>query len=263
MLPLLHRLLPRLTTAERRILQQLAVFRSAAPVDHWQAEEEALHALVKQRLVQRDGQGGLLLLPALRRALYDEMLADLRARLHREAAQIRATHGEYTAGAYHLWRAGDENGAVQLWYLHQQQEVRRGQANAAYAIFREIERHRLKPRTRKALDLLQATLLQYQGNVKQGLAVLAAADWSDPSELAIQARLLEGRFQDELGYPDAALTSFAAGAATIGRLLDQLTNYHFRAGMAHIRQKENRAAWQALQRAEYAINALRGNLFEQ
>jgi hypothetical protein len=263
LLPLLHRLLPRLTPAERRIMQQLAVFRSAAPLDHWRAQDEQLRALIEQRLLQRDGQGGVFLLPALRRAIIEELSADLRTRLHREAAQIRAVRAEYTAAAYHLWQGGDETGAIQLWYPHRQREIERGQANAAYAIFGALERHRLKATQRKVLDLMRAELLQYQGKVKQGLALLEAEDWSDASELAVQARLLQGRFQDELGYPDAALATFAAGEATIQRLLDQLTNYHFRAGLVRLRQKEQPAAWRALQNAAYAIGALRGNLYEQ
>ncbi len=263
LLPLLHRLLPRLAPAERRILQQLAIFRSPAPLDHWATEDEPIRALIEQRLVQRDGHGGIFLLPALGRAIVEELSTDLRLRLHREAAQIRAVRGEQTAAAYHLWQGGDETGALQLWYPHRQQEIERGQANAAYAIFGNLERHRLKATQRKVLDLIRAELLQYQGNIKQGLALLEAEDWSDASELTIAARLLQGRYQDELGYPDAALTTFAAGEATIQRLLEKLTNYHFRAGMVQIRQKENRAAWQTLQRAEYAIASLRGNLYEQ
>lgn len=263
LLPLLHRLLPRLAAAERQLFQQLAIFRSAAPLDEWAAEQEQLQVLIEQRLVQRDGKGGIFLLPALRLAIYEDLSTDLRVRLHRQAAQIRAVRGEYTAAAYHLWQGGDESGAVQLWYPHRQQEIERGQASAAYAIFGDLARHRLKKTERNVLDLIRAELLQYQGNVKQGLALLEAEDWAERSELAIRAKLLQGRFQDELGYPHAALTTFAAGEATIQRLLDQLTNYHYRAGMVQLRQKENPAAWQALQRAEYAINALRGNLFEQ
>ncbi len=150
LLPLWLRLERRLPLAERQVLQALSVFRSPAPADAWLGDEEAADALaqlISRRLVQSDEQGGVTLLPALGEVVYAELPVETQEELHGQAAQIRAERGEYTAAAYHLYAAGQPDAAVELWYPQRAQEINRGQAGAALAIFSQISQRRLTTRS--------------------------------------------------------------------------------------------------------------------
>ena len=261
--PILNRLWTRLEAHERRILQQLAVFRSPAPADHWGEAEEAVAQLIQYRLIQPDGRGGISLVPALRMAIYQELTPELCERLHLEAANIRIERAAYTQTAYHYWRGGDENKAVEVWFAHREQEVVFGQATLAKAIFESISRRRLKPKQQKALDLIRAELNHLQGDAKRGLAALEESDWSGDAESSLRAKWLHGIFLDELGYPDAAIQTFRQGQATVHRLLSQLANFYYRAGIAHMRQHDKSSAWKEAYAAQYNALCLLGNLREQ
>ncbi|MEZ4683409.1 MAG: hypothetical protein R2932_55300 [Caldilineaceae bacterium] len=128
--PLIQRLWNRLGWAERRILQELSVFRSMAPAEHWATEAAAIKRLADQGLLHWHGPGAVALVSAFRTAIYQELLPEAREALHTLAADIRIDRAEYTAAAYHLCRAGDEKGAIQLWYVHMTQEIQRGQAGS-------------------------------------------------------------------------------------------------------------------------------------
>ena len=93
-----------------------------------------------------------------------------------EAAEVRATHGQYTAAAYHYWRSNRNAKAIQIWYPNRNGELLRGQADAAFAVFGKISQHGLSKSEGKALALIQAELYKLQGELTQGCALLEAQD---------------------------------------------------------------------------------------
>ena len=261
LLPVLNRVWRRLSSHERRLLQRLSVFRSFAPEDVWDAS--VLQSLVTLRLVDRDEQGGVALLPALREIVLSEVSTELHAELHQEAAMIRLERAEYTAAAYHLWKGDQENKAVQLWFPQRKHEILRGEGDAALLVFEGISRHRLGKQERKALDIVRAELHQLVGQFREGLAHLEKIDWHDQSEANIRVQLLRGDFQRALGYPEAALNSYAEGSRLAARILGQITRFHQRRGLLHLRQRELSQSWQEIRHAEYEIHLLRGFVQEE
>ncbi|MEZ4733379.1 MAG: tetratricopeptide repeat protein [Caldilineaceae bacterium] len=257
---LFYRLWQRLEAGERQLLQRLAVFRTPAPLDSWPQAQPYLQSIVERRLASLDGQGGIELLPVFRSHIDDELSADLREQLHLEAAEIRATHGQYTAAAYHYWCGNRNAKAVQVWYPHQSSELLRGQGDAAFAVFNKISQHGLSKSDGKALALIQAELYKLQGELAQGRAILEAQDWSKDSETTVRARTLHGQFLDALGFPDAAHQSYGEGLATATRLLGQLVTLHRQRSLLHVRQKEMQLAWREARLAECQIHNLRGVL---
>ncbi len=255
-----------LAPEERHFLQQIAVFRSPAPTDAFAAAEEVQANLVARHILQQDGLGAIALLPILRDLVYEDPLrlpAAVREQAHLSAAAIRAERGEYTAAAYHFFQSGEPAGAVQVWYPNRQQEIRRGQAAAALAIFEQLSLRRLPDAEAEALALIKAELYQLIGQTEQGLAELASVDWQRDSETAVQARLLQGTFLNALGYPDKALAKLEDGVAAIARLLEQLVRFRQQRAIVHIQQWQMQDAIQEVRLAQYTTEHLQGQIHEQ
>lgn len=261
--PLLHRLWPRLTTGERRLLQQLSVFRTVAPDDGWQDDELHLQSLRQRRLLSHDGRGGVQLLPALRTLIYNQLSPDLKQTLHQQAAAIRQLRGEYTAAAYHYSQAGEEAAAITLWYTQRASEVRRGQASAAMNIFRDMRTQHLTAPLRQALLEIRSELRLLNGEIASGLAELEAQDWGKVSESGVRLHALQGDFLETLGYPDAAVTTYQAGINVATRLLNQIVALHRRQGTVQIRQRELTQAWRAARLAQLETHHLVGVLHKE
>lgn len=265
--PILNRLWVRLEPAERRLLQQFSVFLHAAPVDQWRDSDNdsdgVMQQLVQFRLVQLDGQGGISVVSALRTVIYESLSAERREQLHLEASSICLVRAEYTRAAYHFWQGGDLNKAVEVWYAHRQREISHGQALLAQTIFEAISRRQLRPQQRKALDIIRAELLQLQGESQRGLAALESADWSQVTESSLRARWIQGIFLDELGYPERAIETFQQGQTTLRRLIHQLSDFHYRAGVSLMRQHDKHAARKEAFAAQFNSLRLLGNLHEQ
>ena len=155
---LLNRTWQRLDEDEQSLLNALSVFRRHSPSDAWQPERAALDRLIARNLVQVYGQGGVALLPALRKAVYNQLTLENRAAWHLVAAGIRAERGEHTAAAYHYLKAGKPEIAIWVWYNHREQEVDQGQASAALRLFEQIAPDRLREEDRARLVLLQNEL---------------------------------------------------------------------------------------------------------
>ncbi|MCB8954647.1 MAG: ATP-binding protein [Ardenticatenales bacterium] len=256
--PLFDRLWLRTSSAERRLLQSLAVFRAPAPSDAWGEQAAAWRSLRGRGLLLEDGWGGVMLWPALRELLYAELSAELRERLHTAAAGVRAARGEYTAAAYHLWQAGALKAAVQLWFPRREAEIQRGQGAAALAIFGEISARRLGKREQRALALLRAELYQLQGEAARGLAGLEGVDWPDGATLTVSARALQGAFLEALGQPDAALASYEAGMAAALGLLHRLALLREQRARLFVRQRQMPGAWREARLAQYEAENLQG-----
>lgn len=261
LLPAFQRLWRRLNLEERRALQALSVYQGYAPEEVLPAT--ALDTLAQLRLVERDGAGGVALLPALAPAIREQIPPEQLAGLHRAAAMARLERGEYTAAAYHFVQGGDEPRAVQAWFPHREHALARGEADTARHIFPAVDRERLGRPERKALDLICAELRRYAGQTEEGLRELEHADWGDESEASARLWMLRGEMEDALGYPDRALASYAEGVRVTARLLGQLTALHLRGGLLSLRRRELAGSWQAVHRAEFELEVLRGMLRDE
>lgn len=261
LLPAFQRIWHRLTAPERRALQQLSVYQGFVPEDVLVVD--MLATLVRLRLVERDGGGGVSVLPALVPIVRDDLGTELRDALHREAAIVRLERGEYTAAAYHFVQGSQEDHAIQIWFPQRQLAVARGEADAARPIFNAISRQRLGPAERKALDTIRAELRQLSGQHEPGLQELEQADWPDESESSARLWMLRGELEEALGYPDKAIESYNQGIQVTARLLGRLTILHQRRGLLYHRRREHQSSWQEIHRAEFELAVLRGLVREE
>jgi tetratricopeptide (TPR) repeat protein len=265
---LLVRLRQRLSPDERGLLAQLAVFRSPAPQDAWPNEsaQTALAALHRRQIVQEDGAGGVALLPVIRDLVLEDwqwLPTEQREQCHLAAANIRAVRGEYTAAAHHFAQAGEENTAVHFWFPHRQQEIQRGQANAALTLFEQISPKRLGKNERKALSLLRAELYRLTGRPDEGLAAIQTTRWRTASEMAVQAQELKGGFLNALGYPQQAAESLQQGQQLIQRLLRQLVRFRYQQTQHHLQQREMTEAWREARLVQFEAEHLQGMVREE
>ena len=259
----LRRLWVRLEPEERRMLQRLAVLGNPAPLHAWPDASDVLGGLAQRRLVMEDGLGAVELHPALRVPIYSEITPDLRDTLHREAAHLRLAYGEYTAAAYHFYHARRAGDAIQCWYPHRTQEIQRGEAEAAKAIFGEIARRGLSKQEKQSLALILAELHKLAGELEAGRARLEEEDWHGESEMNTRANALRAEFAEALGYPERALQTYGDVILTTNRLLGQLVHVRRQRSMLYLRQKQREEAWYEAQLAECQLHNLRGELQEE
>lgn len=282
MQPIFQRVWHRLGEEEQRVLTQLTVFRAVAPDHLW--PNPVITSLVERRLIQRNGHGGVVLLPAFRNLIYMDLPVEQRRHLHHWAATLLLDFAELTESAWHFWQGGEEAKAVQVWYPARQREIFRGQAEAARTIFLAIARHALPAQEQQALSLILAELSALRGELQQGLEFLqqSTLQLDDhhqleekqkgaltklpealPSELRARAQMLHGHFQESLGYPDAALRSYQGGMEIITRLLGQLSDFHYKRSMVHLRQKQLPQARRSARLAECQLQNLFGEIEEE
>jgi len=264
--PIWQRLQQRLDKAERTLLQALAVFRSPAPRDAWvnESRQDAaplIQRLIDSRLLQENGNGGVTLLPSLREVIYSQLSVEQREELHRQAGQIRATRGEYTAAAYHYQHAGQPEAAIAVWHPHAEQEIRRGQAAAALAVFQQISCHRLPKKTAQTLRLLRSQLYQLSGQSTQALEeiepVAVKAD-----NLGVEAAIVGGDALRTLGETDAALARYEDGLTAAARLLQQNTWLHAKRATVYIQRRELHSARREALLARYRLENFEGAIQE-
>lgn len=258
LLPLLQRLWARLHTEERHLLQQLAVFRSFAPEQQW--DRAIVERLLALHLVERDGHGGLALIPGLRETLYGELPTELRQELHLAAALVRAQLAEYTAAAYHYWQADQPAQAITIWYPNRKVAIARGEAEAALAIFTNLSARQLELPERKALDLIRAELRLLAGEIRQSFAEMEAIRWWDRSAAAARAHALRGRLQEASGDPDAAFASHIKSAELTLSLASEVTTALLTAGRLQIRLGNLTEARRLAQLAECNTQLLLGEI---
>ena len=274
--PIWVRLQRRLSKHQCYILQALSVFRRPSSKEAWQSSLFNIHAkksadepdtssltqLIKYRLIQEDGRGGVMLLPALRGVIYNQLSIEYREQLHIDAAQIRSASGEYTAIAYHYWRGGQPEQAIKTWYPHREQEIQRGQAGAALTIFEEISVNRISPKAGKELTLLRSELHQLHGEVGKTLQELDRIEWSTDEEISVDALHIWGDALADQGNMDLAKNKYAEGIETTARLLKKQTHLHVRRSWAYLDQREMQPAWKEANLASYHVGHLQGTLHD-
>lgn len=260
LLPLWHRLARRLTLAERYLLQQLAIFRSVAPVDIWQADEAtvAMGQLIQRHLVLKDEAGGVALLPALRDVIVEDLTVEAREQHHLLAAQARAERGDYTAAAWHLLQAGQPDSAVALWYPQRRLEIERGQAGAALAIFEQISQRRLGKKQARELALLRGELYELAGEPEKVVSTLTVQAWPEEDIAGIDAQILWAKALHQQGNIDGALDKYEAGLALQHQLLARALQIHTLRGRAYLQRREMQQARQAIDNARFQLESLQG-----
>jgi tetratricopeptide (TPR) repeat protein len=215
---LLNRIWKRLPDDECAILMALAVFRSFAPQDAWPAEQAVINQLLERELLTRDERGGIALLPSIREFVYQRTPADLKIILHGAAAQIRDLRGEYTAAAYHYIAAHQPAIAVWVWFTHRTQEIERGRATTARALFKTVAFSDLPDdEDRRALALLRAELFKLVGAAEEAESELLAVTWPRTHPITPYAQQLHGEVLEvQEGRYAQALERYREGLQLLG-----------------------------------------------
>ena len=216
---LLDRLWARLNKDERQVLAALSVYRSVVPTDLWANYQSVIDHLSVHGLIEHDRAGGLLLAPTVADLVYGNLARELRDRYHSEAATLRAQRGEYTAAAFHFYRAGKAGAAVDVWYQHADLEMARGQAAAARAVFDDVSMTSLDPQQRAQLLSIRNRLALLLGDARRVLADAATGAKLEDSELSAEIAFQQGQANELLGDLDNALEQYTQAVATTARLL--------------------------------------------
>jgi tetratricopeptide (TPR) repeat protein len=256
--PLFNRLWKRLDQRERYILGVLSAFRTPAPRDAWQTDPLPLESLIRRKLVMVDLAGGITLLPFFRELVWQELLPEQREQFHDEAATIRLQRGEYTAAAYHYGQAMEYEAAVQVWYSHQEQEIRRGQAGAAYEVFQYISADLLKGQPQKELKIIQNRLYLLAGEAERVLEGMEEFSWHPDEEITADAYRQWAEASAILGQTDKALERYGQAIDTLIHLSNKIGETFFRRGQMFIRQADLAAARREAQSVQYEVDTLQG-----
>lgn len=260
LLPIFQRLWLRLEAQERHLLQQLAVFRGPAPDHLWPAA--TLASLAKRHLLATDEQGQVAIVANLQGLIYQELPLSMRQTLHQQAAHLLLPYADYTEVAYHFWQGGQPAQAIHVWYPQRQQEIGRGQTDAALAIFDGIARQSLGPQEVRGLALIRAELRNLRGELTQGLAELTTSGYIDASEAGSRLLALQGAYQEALGYPERAITTYGEGIQVLTRLHAQISRFHYRLSGVHLRQMDLAGAKREARLAECQLYNLFGEIEE-
>lgn len=271
---LLARIGARLSEEERTLLAALSVFRRPVPRDALERDgvgwrRQTLGRLIARQLLQPAGDGAVMLLPALRLTLYEQLPPPGRATLHLYAAQVRAARGEVTAAAWHYLAAGRPALAVNSCYLHSAQEINQGQAETALALLGAVREDELpEGGTRERWRLLLAQLRRLAGDNRGAQALLRKQIWRTP-QLKLLAQRLEGDIAYLSGELDAAIEAYEGGLATIHQLLrGERALLH--TGLARVylyRRDQQRGdlqkAWRASLQARFEVEEMQGEILHE
>lgn len=240
--PLFSRLWRRLNNQERGLLSALSVFRSYTPRDAWAGSEAVLTDLIGRGLIKADAAGGVALLPFIRDLVFASLSSDHRARLHRDAAHIRAQRGDYTAAAHHYAGAREWASAVEVWFAHQDEEIMAGQAAAADELFRLIEPRTLDDAQRTKLLVIRNRLALLAGESDRVLEGMESFTWDADDEITADALgqwayALEMRDQTE-----QALDKYDQAIEMLGRVMTKMVGHHLRRGFVYLGSANTSAA---------------------
>ena len=257
---LLNRIWQRLNQAERNWLAALSVFRRAAPHDAG-PDQITLVSLVNQNLIQMDDQGGVSLLPAFKAVIYHLLTPETRESLHLQAATIRATHGQYTAAAYHYIRGGQAGRALYLWYTHRRQEIDQGQGAAALELFAGLSRNQFNQPEREILVLLRSELRLLIGQYNAIKTDLYATLWQNPV-LKGRASRIQGDIAYEQSRFEEAIHAYQDGLDTINDIGAELALFHQDIGKVYWQKRDLEQAWREALLARYEVEHLQGDIQE-
>lgn len=267
---LLRRTLQRLHPSERDVMKALSVYRTPAPLDHWQNSDSraGMQTLISRRLAHIDDHGGVELLPAYRQTL-EKILNEPGGvqehhALHRSAVDVWLNRGNYTEAIFHLICANERAQALALWYDQRQIEINQGRAAAALHLLDALdaEHDLLSSSNRETLQLCRSELLHLHGHSQSALEGLRKMVWGDPIHES-EARNLEGVIENDLSHFGAARNAFKHGIAR-SELLNAVLLAKMRKGLswAHLREGDMEWAMREAQHAQYEVDNLMGIIFE-
>jgi tetratricopeptide (TPR) repeat protein len=256
--PLFNRLWKRLDRHEQEVLTVLAAFRSEAPQDAWRHAPAPLNGLIERRLVTVDLAGGLALQPFFRELVWLDLAAAQREKAHQQAAAIRAERGQYTEAAYHYWQAADPETAVRLWYAHQDEETRRGQAGAAAEVFQNIPAEVLPPPARRQLRVIQNRLDLLEGRLERVASRMQHASWHPDEEITADAYGQWATAARHLGQAEKAAARESEAIATLARLANKIAQRYHAQGLTYIQMADVAGARHQAQVAQYDVSSLLG-----
>ena len=262
---LLIRIGPHLEEAERRLLKSLSVFQNPAPAEVWSSVEEqaAVAQLAEWYLIQVKESAQLSLLPAFKRAIYEQLLTpDERRSLHWEAAEVRSQYNQYTAAAYHYYAAGEAETAVRVWGMYSEQEINQGQAQAALSLFQSIAEDELSDKVKDELASHRSKLLALLGDYDQARDVLRQTAWTDPFA-QVQARRLEGDIAELRGEIPQALQAYEEGVETVTKWMSEAASFHHHRGYLYLHQRDFTAARREVFRIRHEAANLEGVILER
>ncbi len=257
--PTFSRLWKRLTTDEKAILSQLAVFRTNVPADLW-GNNAAYKALEDRKLLKADAFGGVGLLPIIRQLIYEELPAKSRAVYHHQAALIRLDRGQITEAAYHLCRAGAVGDAVTLWFANQTIEIEQGKAGAAHAIFSSLPAEGLSSAQAKKLKVIKDRLNLFYGQSAKILKDIDQYSWHPDEEITAVALQQWSEANFRLGQADEALQNLEEAITVLTNISTQITLVYFKRGKILLEQGKKYEAEKEILSAQFEIARLEGSI---
>lgn len=166
MQPLVNRLWMHISADEQFALQLLAMSDMPLPTSP-DIPEEAWQRLLTTNLCVRDANGSYQSNDLLRETIRKMLSPERQDQLHHYLADIQLSHGEYTLAAYHYVALGRYAQAIQIWYLHMNLEIERGQAGFAYTIFGQLSAGRIPKSEQLHLKLIRDRLHLLHGHAKR------------------------------------------------------------------------------------------------
>lgn len=257
---LLSRIWQRLQKEEQNLLAAISVFRCPAPQGAWPAHQTVLQNLYRHDLVQIDEHGGVTLLPVFKDVIYHLFTSPEEVEAyHLAAAEIRASHGEYTAAAYHYIRGNQPQMAIWQWYTHRDQEVNQGQGAAALALFATLSHKQLPNPEKELLLLLRSELRLLVGEYAKIKQDLHKTLWENPL-LKTQVRRIEGMMAYEQSRFDEAVQAYRDGLNSLNSVNREAALLHKQIGEALWQKRNLEQAWYESQLARYEVEHLQGDV---
>lgn len=262
---LLHRIWHHLDPQEMYLLELLAIFESVAPQTEWDETEQAtaLTTLLKWRLLQTDGHGGITMLSVIKEAITGLIDADEAVHLHLDAARICLKYRLFTMSAYHYKHSGDPALCIGLLKTHLENELDQGQATLAQSIVKSISSNQLASNKEKEqLRYLRAQLFQTLGEQSHALNTLQKGVWQIPF-LKVQAKRLEGDIIESLGQPELALQTYQTAYETVEELISESASIHRARGYLHTYEHNFEHAQTEIWRIRHDAANLQGYMLSQ
>lgn len=251
---------------ERALAQQLAVFRRHTPVDAWESQKEGFQLLQNHAMLQMDSQGGVRLLSIFSELIRNDpqkLSADAFEKCHMNAAAIRIERGEFATAVYHLIQAGEPEQASQLWWIHRQSEISRGQGSQIYPLLQNIPRSRLSEKGKQALALSLAEISELLGKPEEGILQLEETIWPNEEMRTIDALTLKGKFLNALGQPNEALDTFNHTLNLLTQSAYKQVHLHTWRGYIQLQQRNIKSALTSARQAQYEAELFYGLVQEE
>ncbi len=203
---------------ERHLLAVLSTFRSAAPVDAFQAS--LLATLASHQLASFDQRGGVSALPAfvasIRRLLTQRQLR----RCHLIASRLLLIRAHYVECMHHLVQAGEYSQAIYVWSAYHAGEIDQGKAADALQALEEIPDQSVADDELRKLVLLRNELRLILGEQRKAEQEIAEYAWEDNDMDGILAREMHGRILFRMGELEQAESEYRRAIRSTSSLLE-------------------------------------------